>query len=339
MTIELNGSHGEGGGQIARTAVGMACALGEKVIISDIRKGRARPGLRSQHLAGIRLAAEMCDAEVSDIEVGSDRIELNPRSNTGGEFEIDVGTAGSISLVLQTCLIPAVLAKGPVKLVVRGGTDVPMAPPIDYFELVIFPLLRRMGVEIEMTVVERGFYPSGGGEVQVDVAPAGRLSGIDLASRGRPVNVSGSIASRNLPDHVSSRVRDSASKHLSGLAAPAWKLDGGRGPSTGVSLVLVAEFENTVIGSTCLGEKGLPAEKVGEIAATDLKSTLSSDATLDEHASDQIIPFAFLAAGHTRFKAPNLSKHSETNLWVARQFVDRKVESRNEGKGVLVIIE
>jgi RNA 3'-phosphate cyclase len=163
LDIEIDGSWGEGGGQIARTAVGFSCALGKSVSVRNIRKGRRQPGLKAQHLAGMKLAAEMCDAEVSGLDIGSTEVEFSPRNNLGGAFSSDVGTAGSVSLVLQTCMLPAITARGPTDLTIGGGTDVPWSPPIDYLRMVILPLLRRMGVDAEISVVQRGFYPAGGG--------------------------------------------------------------------------------------------------------------------------------------------------------------------------------
>jgi len=339
LDIEIDGGSGEGGGQIVRTAVGLACALGRSVCIREIRKGRRQPGLRAQHIAGIELAAEMCDAEVSGLEIGSTEVGFRPVSNTGGRFEIDVGTAGSVSLVLQTCMIPAVTAKGPTELLIRGGTDVPWSPPIDYLRMVVLPLLQSMGADAELSVAQRGFYPAGGGEVVARVSPCGGLKGADLTSRGDLIGMEGSIVCRNLPDHVVERARNAAAKGLAGHRTPRFSVDSAKGPSTGLSLVLAARFENSVMGASCLGEKGLPAEKVGEIAARDLLEEMSSGAALDAYASDQMVPFMFLASGSSRFTASELTAHARTNLRVAGQFVRRKVATEESDDSVLVSIE
>lgn len=338
LDIEIDGGSGEGGGQMVRTAVGLACALGKGVHIVDIRKGRRQPGLRAQHLAGIKLAAEMCDAEVSGLEIGSTEISFRPRSNTGGRFEVDVGTAGSVSLVLQTCIIPAVTAKGATELTIRGGTDVPWSPPVDYLRMVLLPLLQSMGADVELTVAQRGFYPAGGGEVTAMIAPCGGLKGLDLSSRGDLTGIEGSVACRNLPEHVVERARNAALKGLADRVSPRFSVDSARGPSTGLSLVLAASYENSVIGASCLGEKGLPAERVGEMAAHNLSEEMSSGATLDEHAADQIVPFMFLADGRSGFIASELTLHARTNLQVAGQFVGRKVATEESGDSVLVSI-
>lgn len=326
MTVEIDGSIGEGGGQILRTAVALSCALQRDIVIKNIRKGRKTPGLRAQHLAGIRLATEMCDADVDGLEIGSTEVVFNPKSNTGGSFEIDIGTAGSISLVLQTCLLPAFLANGPTELRIRGGTDVPWSPPIDYLTMVILPVLQKMGATAEITTEQRGFYPSGGGLVSVHVIPSGGFKGLELSSRGELLKIRGSVAARNLPPHIPQRISAAAVKTLSKYDSPEIEIDSSRGPSTGTSFVLSAEYENTCIGSSSLGEKGMPAEKVGELAALHLDEEMRSGATLDLHAADQLIPFMFLAEGESVIRAAELSTHARTNLGVAGQLVDRSAE-------------
>lgn len=326
MTVEIDGSIGEGGGQILRTAVALSCALEKDVVVKNIRKGRKTPGLRAQHFAGIRLATEMCDADVEGLEIGSTEVVFNPKSNTGGSFQIDIGTAGSISLVLQTCLLPAFLANGPTDLVISGGTDVPWSPPIDYLTMVLLPLVQKMGATAEITTKQRGFYPSGGGVVSVHVLPSGGFREIGLASKGNLLKIRGSVASRNLPAHIPDRIGAAAVKTLSRYDSPEIESDFSNGPSTGTSLVLSAEYENTFIGSSCLGEKGVPAEKVGELAALHLDEEMRSGATLDLHAVDQLIPFMFLAEGESVFKTADLSAHAKTNLRVSEQMVDRQAE-------------
>lgn len=332
FVIEIDGSHGEGGGQIIRTAIALSCTLGESIRIKNIRRGRKRPGLMPQHLAGVRLAGEMCDANIRGLEIGSTEIEFVPGGNIGGRYEIDVGTAGSVSLVLQTCMIPAILARGSTELVIGGGTDVPWSPPIDYLLLVLLPLVRRMGGSADIDISQRGFYPSGGGRIEVQIDPSGGLRGVHFSERGKLKELVGSIACRNLPEHIMTRIESSAVKRLADYPSPRFKTDCSRGPSAGVSIVIAAEFEGTVLGSSCLGEKGMPAEKVGEMAALGLDEEIRSGAILDEHATDQIIPFMLLAKGGSSFITGELSSHTRTNLWVSRQFIERDVEISDRGR-------
>jgi len=339
VTIEIDGGWGEGGGQIIRIAVGLSGAMGKDIVIYNIRKGRKKPGLRAQHLAGVRVVGEMCDADIKGLEIGSTEVEFRPRNNTGGHFEIDIHTAGSISLVLQSCMIPALLAKGPTELIIWGGTDVPWSPPIDYLRLVLLPLLHKMGASAEIAVKQRGYYPSGGGKVSVQIEPVGELCSIDLSQRGKLLEITGVVACRNLPAHISDRVIDSAIKELTSYPMARIKSECSRGPSTGVSFVMAARYENTVLGANCLGEKGLPAEKVGERTAQDLEHEMCSGAVIDDHASDQIIPYLFLARGKSRFGTGALSLHAKTSIWVTKQFIERDIEIVEEEKTTSVTVD
>lgn len=338
MTIEIDGGQGEGGGQIVRTAVALAGALGKEIRIYNIRKGRKPAGLRPQHLAAVSLAAEICDATVSGLKAGSTEMEFAPGTITGGEYEWDVGTAGSVSLVLQTCLIPALFAKAPIRLKIMGGTDVPWSPPIDYLDCVFLPVIQRLGANVELEIEQRGFYPSGGGVVVANISPVGGLGSIDLSDRGELREIYGRVASRNLPQHVADRMRNSARKVLSAYPSVRIETDSASGPSTGVSIVLVGRFERTHLGASVLGEKGLPAEKAGESAAEFLSESISSGETLDEHATDQIIPFLFLAKGSSVFKTSELTLHAKTNISVVRQFIDRRITLTQEDRLVRVSV-
>lgn len=338
MVVEIDGGQGEGGGQIARTAVAFSCALGEDIEIRDIRKGRSPQGLRPQHLASMSLAGEMCDADIEGLKIGSTHVKFAPRSNAGGRFSMNIGTAGSVSLVLQTCLLPALFARGSTELRICGGTDVPWSPPMDYMIHVLMPLLQKMGADVNISVEQRGFYPAGGGEVRASISPVGCLEAPALHERGKLREIIGGISCRNLPGHISERMKNSVIKNLSDFSIPRVSEDRSTGPSAGVSLVLAAVYENTVLGSSCLGEKGLPAERVGEVAVERLKRVMNSDATVDEYATDQLIPFLFMAKGESRFKAPFLSSHARTNIAVAKQFLRRETTYREDGEATTVEI-
>jgi len=338
LTIEIDGGYGEGGGQIVRTAIAMSCALRQDVSISNIRKGRRQPGLRPQHLAGISLAAEMTDAVMKGLEVESTDLEFRPKTNTGGKYEIDIGTAGSVSLVIQTCLLPALFSNGSTELIIHGGTDVPWSPPIDYLDRVFLPILRKMGVNAELFVEQRGFYPSGGGIIRLEISPSRELRGLELTARGKMKEISGSIVSRNLPEHVCERMKNAAVKSLADFPAPKISIDSGRGPSTGAVISLAAIYEKTILGSNALGEKGVPAERVGEIASEGLKEEMISEATLDIHATDQIIPFLYLGRGRSEFRTTELSLHARTNIWVMDHFIKRNKEISETGQSTRMII-
>jgi len=338
LILDIDGGQGEGGGQIVRTAIALSCAFERDVRIFNIRRGRSSPGLRPQHLAGISLAGEMCDADISGLKVGSTEIVFRPGVSTGGQYEKDIGTAGSISLVLQNCIIPGLFSKSRTQLLIKGGTDVPWSPPMDYLIRVLLPMLKRMGVEVDITIEQRGFYPAGGGSAVVDIAPVDELTGLDLSMRGKMKRIMGTIVSRNLPSHVADRISNSVIKSLAKYPTTKIQIDTEKGPSTGVSVVLSALFENTILASSSLGEKGIPAEKVGETAARNLEEELDSDATLDEHATDQMMPFMFLAKGTSRFRTSDLTLHAKTNISIVKRFVDRDIDIEEEEKSAIVTI-
>jgi len=330
--IEVDGAHGEGGGQILRTAVSLSAVLGEPVHVTGIRAGRPRPGLAAQHVTGVEAVAGLCDAEVDGLHVGSKDIEFRPGTLTGGEFALDVGTAGSTSLILQACLLPAAMSKAPVTLTLRGGTDTRWSPPIDYMRLVHLPLVRRMGVTFEVDVVRRGFYPEGGGEIvaRVDRCPA--VTGIDLSRPGDYLRISGVANAQNLPEHVASRMKHAALKNLVDHRDMRVDTDLRSGPSTGAAVVLAAEYEKTVLGASALGQRGVRAETLGETCASDLAETMRSGATADEHMADQLIPYMALAKGDSVFLAEELTGHAETNIWVVERYLGRRfATSKRDG--------
>jgi RNA 3'-terminal phosphate cyclase (ATP) len=330
--IEIDGSFGEGGGQIVRTAVALSAVTGKSVRITKIRQGRSKPGLAAQHARAIMALAGICDARTSGVEPGSSEISFSPGEIRGGRHRVEIGTAGSVTLLMQ-CLLPALLrADGPSSLRIHGGTDVSWAPTVDYFKNVFLPALSSFGAKVSLEVLQRGYYPRGQGEVLLEVEPA-KLTASQLAGRSCETQsmVQGVSHSSNLPEHVAARQADSAVQELqqAGFSAQISR-EVLRLPSLGSGITLWSDCK----GSTCLGERGLPAEKVGRRAAEELIIELKSKATVDVHLADQLIPYLALAGGS--YTVREISLHARTNIWTAGHFLDAKIEIKEE-KGLFRI--
>jgi RNA 3'-phosphate cyclase len=322
--IDIDGSFGEGGGQILRTALSLSSVIKEPVRVFNIRANRPKPGLAPSHVTSIEAVAELADAEVDGLFPGSKEIVFKPGQLMGGSFEFDVGTAGSISLVIQSCLLPAVMSKSTVSMTVKGGTDVNWSPPIDFMRLVHLPLLARLGPSCDLEIGTRGFYPEGGGEVTVEISPVSRLEGVDLGTRGDVLSIEGVAYAQNLPEHVVSRIKHSALKMLLDFKEVVIESDLRNGHSTGAGIVLAAVCENSVIGQSALGAKGVRSEVLGESCATDLIETLKSGATVDEHMLDQMLPYMAVAEGRSTVLTDELTDHAKTNIWVIEKFLGKK---------------
>jgi len=244
------------------------------------------------------------------------------------------GSAGSVALVLQSILLPLSLASGSSQITVLGGTHVPFAPPITYYQEILFPTLEKLGLNLKFEIKKWGFYPKGGGEVVCEIRPVKEIKNLNLAGRGKFLKLSGISAVANLPLSIADRQKNSALKLLQqkNLKAdieiiPAFSF------GQGTFFFLKAEFENCVAGFGSLGELGKKAEKVGEEAVLQLMEYLSIDSCLEHHLADQLIPFLALAKGDSAFSVSKISKHLLTNIWMVKQFleIDIKVEGA-EGK-------
>jgi|YelNatPaOPRAMG01_1025707.scaffolds.fasta_scaffold36117_3 RNA 3'-terminal phosphate cyclase (ATP) len=339
--VILDGSYGEGGGQILRTATALSVLLGIPCKIENIRKKRPNPGLRPQHVAGIKALLKLTQGEAEGVREGSESLVLFPGKLRGGSFEIDVGTAGSIGLVLQSIMIVATGVPSRLRLKIRGGTDVKWAPSILYLKEVLLNLLKRMGYQGEIELLRRGYYPRGGGEVLFE-ARVSELKGINLEKRGEILTIRGvSHASKDLePKRVAERQREAALSLLrsQGLEAHI-KIRYEDTPSTGSGIDLFAICSNSVLGANALGEKGKRAEEVGKEAASGLLEELQGGSALDQHASDQILPYLALAKGPSVVSVSRLTGHLETNLWVIRNFIKREIRLEKTPHGYVVIVE
>jgi RNA 3'-terminal phosphate cyclase (ATP) len=330
--IEIDGSFGEGGGQIVRTAVALSAVTGKPVRITKIRQGRSKPGLAAQHARAIMALAGICDARTSGVEPGSSEIAFSPGEIQGASRRVEIGTAGSVTLLMQ-CLLPALLrADGPSSLQIQGGTDVSWAPTVDYFKNVFLPALSSFGAKVSLEVLQRGYYPRGQGEVLLEVEPE-KLTASQLAGRAceRQSMVQGVSHCSNLPEHVAARQADSAVQVLHEAGFPAQVArEALRLPSMGSGITLWSGCK----GASFLGERGLPAEKVGKRAAEELIMELKSKETVDMHLADQLIPYLALAGGS--YTVREISLHARTNIWTAGHFLDAKIEVKEE-KGLFRI--
>ncbi len=327
----IDGSYGEGGGQILRSALALAVITGRAIQIEKIRAGRKNPGLAAQHLTGVRAVAAVCDAQVTGDALGSQTLTFVPGAAPQASYYVfDVaearegGSAGATTLVLQTILLPLALAEGDSTVVIRGGTHVAWSPPFDYAQDVWLPTLARMGVEARLELVKWGWYPVGQGEIQATVKGLGtglKLSSLRLIERGALRQVRGRAVAANLPSHIPQRMATRARSLLveAGVKARIEPLRV-RAACAGAGIFLTAEYEHVHAGFSVLGTKGKPSEAVAEEAIAALLAHRDTGAALDEHLADQLaLPLA-LAGGVSSFTVERVSRHLTTSAWVVEQF-------------------
>ena len=352
--LEIDGSHGEGGGQILRTAVSLAALTSRAVHFSNIRAGRRVPGLAAQHLTSVRAAAALCAAKLEGDLLGSQDLIFAPqRPVQSGAYHFDVaaarpgGSAGATSLVLQTVLLPLALAPGPSAIIVDGGTHNPMSPPFDYLRDVWLRTLARMGVAVELDLEAWGWYPAGQGRIRATLQgwPRGshlpaRLSAFELETRGALIRAHGRAVAANLPSHIAERMTTRASTLLGRLGCPidisAMCVEA---KSAGAGLFLCAEYERCAAGFSAIGKRGRPSEEVAEEAALGTIAFNASTAALDAHLGDQLLLPAALADGPSRCTVHQVTRHLRTNAWVIEQFGLARVDitERPDGIGSVAI--
>jgi len=338
--IVINGSYGEGGGQVLRTSLTLAALLGETMRIENIRARRRKPGLQAQHLTGVWAIAQICDAELEGADLGSLTLTFKPRSSPrAGEYSFDVakarkgGSAGATSLVFQTLFLPLALAPGQSRLTIRGGTHVAWSPPFHYLKHVYLPTLARMGLEARAEIEKWGWYPIGGG--QITATTNGRaesnLCGLNLVERGKLKRLWGLSATSNLPAHIGQRQKKRAEGYLRKRGFdPHIEIVDAPSPGRGTVIFLVAEYEHAVAGFSSPGRRGKPAEKVAEEACREFIAHHQSGACLDKHLADQLILPLALAPGPSAFTTCEITQHLLTNVWVVEQFLDIVFEIEGE---------
>jgi RNA 3'-phosphate cyclase len=318
--IEIDGSHGSGGGQIIRTAIAMSALTGKPCHIRNIRARRENPGLGYQHLTAVKAVAELCGAKVRGAELRSDELFFIPGNIGSGTFNFDIGTAGSITLVLQALLPAAIHAKGPIKFMITGGTNVPLAPSPEYFQHIFCDYLKKMGLIIESETIKYGFYPKGGGQMRVSIKPCIPMP-LELTSRGKLLKVDcWSIATSDLQKaSVAERQIEGFTKEMN-MKIEKKNIVYVDSLSTGTSIHGHSHYENCKLGSDVLGERGLKAEEVGRKCAESLKKEMDAGGCVDSHCIDQLLPFMAFA-GKGRILANEITEHAKTNAHIIQKFL------------------
>jgi len=329
--IHIDGSRGEGGGQVLRSSLTLSMLTGQPLHIDNIRARRSKPGLRPQHLASVKAAAAISQAEVTGASPGSATLLFRPGRVQPGQYRFDIGTAGSTSLVLQTIFLPLALADAPSTVTITGGTHVPWSPCFHYLDRQWMPLLRRMGFDARLTLERTGFYPRGGGRIRAEIQPAGTLRPVELTERGELQRVSGISAVANLPDHIAKRQRQQVERRLGGWV-PDMEIETMPMSSSGKGTVvfLQAECDDGGGGFTALGKRGMPAERVADEAVDQLEAYLASDSALDKHLADQIILPLVLASGQSSLSTAKVTQHLLTNIEVVQAFLNVEVVVEDE---------
>jgi RNA 3'-phosphate cyclase len=301
------------------------------VRLQNVRAKRDKPGLAPQHLAAVRAVASLCGAACTDLELRSQAFTFAPGALRGGEFRFDVGTAGSVTLVLQALLPVLACAPGRSRVTVVGGTDVRAAPPLDYLRHVLLALLDRMGVGVECRVARRGYYPRGGGEVEVAAAPA-RPRPLAPDAFERPRRIDGLAHVANLPAHIAERMRAAALARLDALPAQVDTaiLGGAEAVGQGGAIVVWARTGRTVLGAGRVAQRGVRAETLGDQAGAELAADLAAGAALDIHAADQVLVYLALAGGGS-FTTRVVTSHARTAMWLIEQFLPVRFEVGTAG--------
>lgn len=336
--IEIDGSYSEGGGAILRVATALSAVTKKPCRVFNIRGGREKPGLAPQHLLGIQALAQLCQGRLEGDVLGSEEIKFYPGDVYRDRVSINIPTAGSIALVLQALILPILLSPvrdsslNGVKITFDGGaTDTFFSPTIDHFRYVFLKILEKMGGKVEINILKRGYYPEGGAKVEVTVFPS-KLRKLNLVKRDSLKKIliisgaSNALKEKKVAERQVAGIREILGK----LKLPTEeRVEYYDTQCPGSQICLIAEFENTIIGTDNLGKLGKRAEDVGKEAALELLKEQRSGACLDRHLADQILPYLALATGKSSVTVSEITNHCKTNIWVIEKFIPGKFEIKD----------
>lgn len=339
--VEVDGSLGEGGGQILRTAVAFSAILRRPVRVDNIRAGREVPGLRRQHVSALEVLAMVFRGELRGAKEGSTSVTFVPSAPTLGAVSVDMGTAASITLVLQAVVPAVALNRAQLSLELVGGTDVPWSPTFDYVDRVVRGAFGSVGIQFALKASRRGYYPKGGGVVSATIGPCTHLSSLNLAERRTVDGVR--LASRcgSLPRHVAERQLASASRVLKSAGIPILgsEVAEEQSGSPGSSLLAYCTGEGVHLGSDAIGERGKRAEDVGREAAERFVAAAKSGAALDSNLADMLLPLLSMAATPSRVRIPEVTEHLRSGLDLAARFTSCRWSATDSDGGIVVKVE
>jgi RNA 3'-phosphate cyclase len=348
--IELDGSYGEGGGALIRTALALSTLTGKPFTVNNIRAGRPKPGLKAQHLHAIKALTEMCGATTNNIELGSTELEFTPHNIKKGIYNVDIGTAGSITLLLQALILPSLFAPGKVTLRIKGGTAGKWAASVDYLQNILLPQLQRFVEKIELKILKRGYYPKGGGEIKLEITPRFpshtfesfenfmeeldyKCANIMLTEQHELEQVRGvvTVSADLMEKEVGERIKKSCENSLREYNQPiSIRTEYTNTASVGGEVVVwgifgkggKVDFDNPIIlGGDALVDKRKSSEEIGKEAADELKQEINSEAAVDKHIADMLIPFMGLLPG-SKIKTSEITNHTTTNIYVVEKILD-----------------
>jgi len=330
--IEIDGSIGEGGGQILRTALTLAALTKTPFKIDKIRLGRKKPGLQPQHLTGVRAVAEVCQGKLTGAELYSDHITFEPGTIRSGFYDFDVAkvspSAGSVGMILEQLLPIQLFGRETSYVTIKGGTGVPWSPPAEFIEKVFLPTLAKMGVKATLEVLKLGFYPIGGGSIKASLIPlTSPLLPLNLTARGNLKSLNCLAAVSGLPASIAEREKAQAEKGLADLKLEVKsEIRTSASPSSGNIFLLWAEYDNCLVGFSSLGELGKPAERVADETIDEFFKFHKGEAVVEKYLSDQLLLYAALAKGRSTLKVQEITKHLEATRLVIEQLLPVKFD-------------
>lgn len=326
MNIEINGSMGEGGGQIIRSSLTLSLLTGKSVRIQNIRAGRKKPGLLRQHLTAAQAAAEISGGELEGARLGAGELSFTPQVVQAGNYRFSIGSAGSTMLVLQTVLLPLCLADGPSEVILEGGTHNPWSPTFDFLDRCFLPLLERMGPKVRAHLERPGFYPAGGGRVRIQIEPVSELQRLDLLERGEITDRRAVAAIANLDAGIARRqlkaVKRSLSWHPDSLEVQT--IDNAKGPGNVLRLEIQSQHVTAVF--TGFGRMQASAQQIASEACDEAKQYLAAGVPVGKHLADQLI-LPMVVAGGGSFRTLPPSRHTQTQLDLVREFLGQEIRA------------